>query len=140
MTRGGVDLQCGRLSGAQSEYPLPPRGGREDRVPAHAQRLRRGAAAHAHRDPRKQPAAGRLGAHPEDAAAVYGRHGTDHAAVASRLTLLPSTCMATPVVSERTGGTLDDLQKLVALCKRRGLIFPSAEIYGGFANSYDYGP
>jgi glycyl-tRNA synthetase len=48
--------------------------------------------------------------------------------------------MAAPVVSERTGGTLDDLQKLVALCKRRGLIFPSAEIYGGFANSYDYGP
>jgi glycyl-tRNA synthetase len=48
--------------------------------------------------------------------------------------------MATPVVSERSGGMRDDLQKLVALCKRRGFIFPSAEIYGGFANSYDYGP
>jgi glycyl-tRNA synthetase len=35
---------------------------------------------------------------------------------------------------------LDDLQKLVALCKRRGFIFASAEIYGGFANTYDYGP
>jgi len=35
---------------------------------------------------------------------------------------------------------LDDLQKVVALCKRRGFIFPSAEIYGGFANTYDYGP
>ena len=35
---------------------------------------------------------------------------------------------------------LDDLQKLVALCKRRGFVFPSAEIYGGFANTYDYGP
>jgi glycyl-tRNA synthetase len=35
---------------------------------------------------------------------------------------------------------LEDLQKLVALCKRRGFVFPSAEIYGGFANTYDYGP
>jgi glycyl-tRNA synthetase len=35
---------------------------------------------------------------------------------------------------------LDDLQKLVALCKRRGFIFASADIYGGFANTYDYGP
>src|SRR5919204_2315061 len=35
---------------------------------------------------------------------------------------------------------LDDLQKLVALCKRRGFIFPSSEIYGGFANFWDYGP
>src|SRR5215471_13684245 len=37
-------------------------------------------------------------------------------------------------------GRLDDLSKLVALCKRRGFVFPSAEIYGGFANTYDYGP
>jgi glycyl-tRNA synthetase len=37
-------------------------------------------------------------------------------------------------------GMLDDLQKIVALCKRRGFIFASAEIYGGFANTYDYGP
>ncbi len=35
---------------------------------------------------------------------------------------------------------LDDLQKLVALAKRRGFVFPSAEIYGGFANAWDYGP
>ena len=35
---------------------------------------------------------------------------------------------------------LTDLQKLVALCKRRGFVFASAEIYGGFANTYDYGP
>ena len=28
---------------------------------------------------------------------------------------------------------------LVALCKRRGLIFPASEIYGGIANTYDYG-
>jgi glycyl-tRNA synthetase len=47
--------------------------------------------------------------------------------------------MATSTL-ERSKGGLDDLGKLVALCKRRGLIFPSAEIYGGFANTYDYGP
>ncbi|MCI0479726.1 glycine--tRNA ligase [Candidatus Uhrbacteria bacterium] len=29
---------------------------------------------------------------------------------------------------------------LVSLCKRRGFIFPGSEIYGGFANSWDYGP
>jgi len=28
----------------------------------------------------------------------------------------------------------------VALCKRRGFIFPGSEIYGGLANSWDYGP
>src|SRR4051794_38667246 len=31
------------------------------------------------------------------------------------------------------------LDEVVALCKRRGLIFPASEIYGGFANTYDYG-
>lgn len=31
-------------------------------------------------------------------------------------------------------------QKVVSLCKRRGFVFPGSEIYGGLANSYDYGP
>jgi len=31
-------------------------------------------------------------------------------------------------------------QKVVALCKRRGFVFPGSEIYGGLANTYDYGP
>lgn len=35
---------------------------------------------------------------------------------------------------------LKKMEKIVALCKRRGIIFPSSEIYGGFANSYSYGP
>jgi glycyl-tRNA synthetase len=30
--------------------------------------------------------------------------------------------------------------KVVALCKNRGFVFPSAEIYGGFRSTYDYGP
>ena len=31
------------------------------------------------------------------------------------------------------------LEKIVNLCKRRGIIFPGSEIYGGLANSYDFG-
>ena len=31
------------------------------------------------------------------------------------------------------------MDKVVALCKRRGLVFPASEIYGGIANTYDYG-
>lgn len=33
-----------------------------------------------------------------------------------------------------------DIDTIVSLCKRRGFIFPSSEIYGGFANAWDYGP
>ena len=33
-----------------------------------------------------------------------------------------------------------ELDTIVSLAKRRGFVFPSAEIYGGFANTYDYGP
>jgi glycyl-tRNA synthetase len=34
----------------------------------------------------------------------------------------------------------DLMEKIVNLCKRRGFVFPSAEIYGGFRSTYDYGP
>lgn len=33
-----------------------------------------------------------------------------------------------------------DMDTLISLCKRRGFIFPGSEIYGGLANSWDYGP
>jgi len=33
-----------------------------------------------------------------------------------------------------------ELKDIVSLCKRRGFVFPSSEIYGGFAASWDYGP
>ncbi|MCI7402431.1 MAG: glycine--tRNA ligase [Christensenella sp.] len=32
------------------------------------------------------------------------------------------------------------MDKLVALCKGRGFVFPGSEIYGGLANTWDYGP
>ena len=31
------------------------------------------------------------------------------------------------------------MDEIVALCKRRGFIFPSSEIYGGLGSTYDYG-
>jgi len=34
----------------------------------------------------------------------------------------------------------DKMQKIVSLCKRRGIIFQGSEIYGGIANTWDYGP
>ncbi len=33
-----------------------------------------------------------------------------------------------------------DINKIISLAKRRGFIFPSSEIYGGFANAFDFGP
>jgi glycyl-tRNA synthetase len=41
-------------------------------------------------------------------------------------------------MADATDPTLYD--KVVNLCKVRGFVFPSAEIYGGFRSTYDYGP
>jgi len=32
------------------------------------------------------------------------------------------------------------MEKIISLCKRRGFVYPASEIYGGFANTFDYGP
>ena len=32
------------------------------------------------------------------------------------------------------------MDKIVSLCKNRGFIFQGSEIYGGLANTWDYGP
>jgi glycyl-tRNA synthetase len=44
---------------------------------------------------------------------------------------------AAKALGDRSG---DLMEKIVALCKRRGFVFPGSEIYGGLANSWDYGP
>jgi glycyl-tRNA synthetase len=44
--------------------------------------------------------------------------------------------MSEPEDKQRSDVTLDEI---VALCKRRGFIFPSSEIYGGVGSTYDYG-
>lgn len=33
-----------------------------------------------------------------------------------------------------------DMDDVISLCKRRGLVYPSSEIYNGFAGFFDYGP
>ena len=35
---------------------------------------------------------------------------------------------------------VDSMDKIVNLCKARGFVYPGSEIYGGLANSWDYGP
>ena len=35
---------------------------------------------------------------------------------------------------------VESMEKLVSLCKNRGFIYPGSEIYGGLANTWDYGP
>ena len=32
------------------------------------------------------------------------------------------------------------MEKVVALSKNRGFVYPGSEIYGGLANTWDYGP
>ncbi|MDZ4229730.1 MAG: glycine--tRNA ligase, partial [Candidatus Veblenbacteria bacterium] len=39
---------------------------------------------------------------------------------------------------ENAGQNLMD--KLISLCKQRGIILPGSEIYGGLANAWDFGP
>lgn len=39
-----------------------------------------------------------------------------------------------------TGKEENLMEKIVSLCKRRGFIYPSSEIYGGFSGFWDYGP
>jgi glycyl-tRNA synthetase len=50
-----------------------------------------------------------------------------------------------PQVEQRSGinsslGRGNNLNAVVELCKRRGFVYPSSEIYGGFASTYDFGP
>ena len=35
---------------------------------------------------------------------------------------------------------IDSLKKIVSLCKRRGFVYQTTEIYGGLSGFYDYGP
>ena len=45
------------------------------------------------------------------------------------------------VLRDKSKNQMEDLmQKIVSLAKRRGFVFPGSEIYGGLANSLDYGP
>ena len=51
----------------------------------------------------------------------------------------PSTS-STPVLVSRQMADTTLMDKLVSLCKRRGFVFQSSEIYGGLGSVWDYGP
>ncbi len=49
--------------------------------------------------------------------------------------------MDTPVQNAEAAATQPvAMETIVALAKRRGFVFPSSEIYGGFSSTWDYGP
>jgi glycyl-tRNA synthetase len=50
------------------------------------------------------------------------------------LARLPNTCVMVEAKSN------DVMERIVSLCKRRGLVFQSSEIYGGINGFWDYGP
>jgi len=50
----------------------------------------------------------------------------------------PSAQSAQPLPS--AAKSTERMEKIVSLCKRRGFIFPSSEIYGGINGFWDYGP
>src|SRR5664280_431629 len=52
----------------------------------------------------------------------------------------PEDTVDAPAGGDAPTGPSDLMDKVVGLCKRRGFIFQSAEIYGGFRSTYDYGP
>lgn len=60
----------------------------------------------------------------------------------SRRGMSASTQEADATTTSTTGDFKYDftMEDVVGLCKRRGLIFPSSEIYNGMAGFYDYGP
>lgn len=61
-----------------------------------------------------------------------------------RLRSLTTRLASTTVDEESTQVKAVDynysMDDIVSLCKRRGIIFPSSEIYNGYAGFYDYGP
>ncbi len=52
----------------------------------------------------------------------------------------PPTPPASPDKPQKAAVVQPKMDKLVALCKRRGFIFQSSEIYGGINGFWDYGP
>src|SRR5690348_11274138 len=74
-----------------------------------------------------------------DAPAARRNAGPDaspQAAVGGSLQLLFLQVPGVEIMAEAS----DLMDKLVSLCKRRGYIFQSSEIYGGTGSVWDYGP
>src|SRR4051812_17504444 len=71
----------------------------------------------------------------------------DHSDSSARESAPPASPSDSAAGSKSSGGGLGaktvgltDLQTMVSLCKRRGFVFQSSEIYGGLNSCWDYGP
>ncbi len=54
---------------------------------------------------------------------------------------VPAAAGPAPIAARRRAREVPEvMKKLVALCKNRGFVFQSSEIYGGLKSAYDYGP
>src|SRR3979409_1046120 len=69
----------------------------------------------------------------------FWRSGLGHRQTAREEIKWPARIM-TISVAEDHSMDLSKMDKLVSLCKRRGFIFQSSEIYGGLNGFWDYGP
>jgi hypothetical protein len=88
---------------------------------------------------------GRLGAWQPTTTCVFSTNTrNDDTDISSDATTITTAAAAS---SSATATTIDDvsptqfnMDDIIGLCKRRGFIFPSSEIYNGYAGFYDYGP
>jgi hypothetical protein len=64
---------------------------------------------------------------------------TDISSDATTITTAAATSAAAATIDD-VPPTLFNMDDIIGLCKRRGFIFPSSEIYNGYAGFYDYGP
>jgi glycyl-tRNA synthetase len=60
--------------------------------------------------------------------------------VVSQPLALRAPASRSPVTANRTMAETTLMEKLVSLCKRRGFVFQSSEVYGGLGSVWDYGP
>ena len=81
-----------------------------------------------------------------------GSSSSSSSVLSSSSSVLFSTTSSTTKANENVDVVVSDaeavpdayekvsMDEIVSLCKRRGFIFPSSEIYNGMAGFYDYGP
>lgn len=78
------------------------------------------------------------------AATSHSRPGTEIPRLRTLMSATAAPEDTTETTATESGGDapqkLPDMDEIVSLCKRRGIIFPSSEIYNGYAGFFDYGP
>src|SRR3954467_6119999 len=82
----------------------------------------------------------RNSAHPRAPRPMAGKPGRrSRPATGGRAAKRPATPLPSATTMATETGDVVTMDKIVALCKRRGFLFQSSEIYGGLGSTYDYG-